>query len=985
MPARYSVLAVLSGLALARGAVPSSASLAVDFESHLATQDLTWEWTNTSSQRPSLWWDSGFVGNGLLGAYLFEPDPHDHWRIELSRMDVYDDRYSGKNHTGNFVYDTPRLPIGYLRVGLGSGMASASMRISLFRGELTANVSLRSGCSASLTLLANAAFDQHDVMAMSTVWDTAACGPANPLAVQLVAEVAESTWAPRNPDYVPNPPAQVSRVAPPSPAPEQAALVVSVQPHLRGTAHCTALLTVPSAGREDAFVAISPVVSSPREAQFQASTAAARASGAGMAAIRAANAAWWAAFWPRGAFVTTDATWVSSFWAAQWYKFASASRQGRGVMMDLQGPWFVPGTPWPDVHLDMNVQMQHYAPLSANRLDLFQPFLDTFAAAQRAGRLSLNAPAAWHSSAFAVAAAPTGASGLQLIETCYWDHGPNCTTSPPSITGNLLWVAHLAERHFAVSLNRTSAESVLFPLLSAALNFYRFFQLPGPTQPDGRTHLPTTFSPEFPYRGPDTNYDLQLYRWGLLRILQLADAGVGRPSPEERSQWEARLADLAPYPVGPDGLVIAEGVPLNVSHRHFSHLMAVWPLRTMNFSDADGDFALATRSVDHWAGMKGALTGFCRPAMSQMSAQFGRRAAAITNITFLLSDWIKPNTFYSEGANGPCTETPYAAAYALQAAMLSSWNGTQRVFAGVDDGLLPGAAFYGLRREGAFLVSARRVSNKTRFVAVLSEAGSGLVVEADMPEPWAAQSNATTPVTLERLHPVGPAMLPRYRVHGLPAWSSVVLFPSDDPVSAGDVAIGPAPGCPADFNFWGMKPGGDVPVTLAACGNGSQPGPDQQFRMVPLPAPDGDSSADGTFELRFLGGSPAQEPLCLGTLACGTTDGTGAVLVSCAAAAAARAAPGCKGSPCAAANTAWAWSPSPFANRLRLPYASRQQGQDMCLDVPGAIGPAVDLYSCDNHVGQYLNQEWTFNSSTGAVVSQITRPGWQGTCLTAHG
>ena len=83
----------------------------------------------------------------------------------------------------------------------------------------------------------------------------------------------------------------------------------------------------------------------------------------------------------------------------------------------------------------------------------------------------------------------------------------------------------------------------------------------------------------------------------------------------------------------------------------------------------------------------------------------------------------------------------------------------------------------GLRGEGAFLVSARRVSNKTRFVAVLSEAGSGLVVEADMPEPWAAQSNATTPVTLERLHPVGPAMLPRYRVHGLSAWSSVVLVP----------------------------------------------------------------------------------------------------------------------------------------------------------------------------------------------------------------
>ena len=55
----------------------------------------------------------------------------------------------------------------------------------------------------------------------------------------------------------------------------------------------------------------------------------------------------------------------------------------------------------------------------------------------------------------------------------------------------------------------------------------------------------------------------------------------------------------------------------------------------------------------------------------------------------------------------------------------------------------------------------------------------------------------------------------------------------------------------------------------------------------------------------------------------------------------------------------------------------------MCLDVPGAEGPSLDLYACDNHVGQYLNQEWTLDSATGALVTQCSRPGWLGTCLTA--
>ena len=39
------------------------------------------------------------------------------------------------------------------------------------------------------------------------------------------------------------------------------------------------------------------------------------------------------------------------------------------------------------------------------------------------------------------------------------------------------------------------------------------------------------------------------------------------------------LAQLTPYPVGPSGYLIGRGQPLEQSHRHFSHLMMVYPLR----------------------------------------------------------------------------------------------------------------------------------------------------------------------------------------------------------------------------------------------------------------------------------------------------------------------------------------------------------------------------------------------------------------------
>jgi hypothetical protein len=60
------------------------------------------------------------------------------------------------------------------------------------------------------------------------------------------------------------------------------------------------------------------------------------------------------------------------------------------------------------------------------------------------------------------------------------------------------------------------------------------------------------------------------------------------------------------------------------------------------------------------------LTGFCRTAASSMNVIFGRREAALTNLTYLLDSYILPNTFYNEGENGECGETPPAASSAIQ-------------------------------------------------------------------------------------------------------------------------------------------------------------------------------------------------------------------------------------------------------------------------------------------------------------------------------
>ena len=80
------------------------------------------------------------------------------------------------------------------------------------------------------------------------------------------------------------------------------------------------------------------------------------------------------------------------------------------------------------------------------------------------------------------------------------------------------------------------------------------------------------------------------------------------PTPEA-ARWRDTLARLTPYPVGPTGYLIGRGQPLDQSHRHFSHLLMVYPLRLVT-GERPGERALIEKSLAHWIGFEGALQGY---------------------------------------------------------------------------------------------------------------------------------------------------------------------------------------------------------------------------------------------------------------------------------------------------------------------------------------------------------------------------------------
>ena len=994
---RAALAALALALALAPAAViaaPSSpVALAFDWPSFLARADPVWAWgaPNASSVRPTEWVQSLFGGNGDLGFQLWAPSATA-LEMHVSRQTLWDDRTPDLGlpyYLDNFAIDQPRLPSGFFRITWQSGAAPTSVagRVSLFSGVATLNVSTPSG-SCALAAWASAEHDSAapggnggaDVVVLETSWDG-----SEECVVEWVTLPADSTWSGNDKRYVFNPPA-LNKTTLLSPELE---LTLVSQQHLpqKGTWHSAAVLREQMQfDRATHFFTVSPVLASQGAADAWAKAEVLAAQGQ-MPAMRAAHEANWAAWWPAGGAVTFEYSLLESFFYIQLYKFRSGAR--RGVVHDLEGPWFIDGTPWPDLHWDMNLQQTYYLPIAVNRPELANTLVDYVQFLLESGNLNTNVPVAWLADS---AAAPTGASSLSGNETCYWSYGPNCTTSPPSVTGNLLWTLSLVRMAALYSGNTTIDTAILWPLLDRALQFYQHFQL---TAADGTITLPVTFSPEWPGgSGPDSNYDKSLYRWGLATAIELAET-YGLTSPH-LAAWRDTLARIAWFAVDAttDTFEIYDGVPYNQPHRHYSHLFMIWPLRLIDASNAS-QYATARNSINLWLATPETDSMFYRPAASAMNVLLGQHAAAFDNITYLLHNRIEGSTWYREGAQGSCTETPYAAAWAVTDWFVQSWNLTLAApggkpvrvvdfFPAVDDVIaLAGSAydaapakvataqFFRLSVEGGVLASGARTLvsantthyvTRTSFVAVerLASASSAapLVVRTSMARPLASSPAG---VTLTELGDGGLVLV------GISAGEGVAIFSAAAPPQSFDIV--PAAGCPADFNHFGAPGGagssgvGGTPVVLRPCVTGAA---NQRYAL---------NASTGAFALQDGSGR------CLSVSTCDGDNGDRVTLAPCASREPPPPPPppgavGCDASitpapqACAAASQTWAVNANSSPNSIAVAVSGR------CIDVNGANDPNhIDVWDCSGATpGAFKNEEFAFDAASGFITSLCTDP-----------
>lgn len=702
---------VLAGIAIqamhtpgfaAEKAPASLVQMQVDWPAFMARQDLVWE------RLPSRWNEGAFVGNGLLGAMIWRDG--NELRLEVGRTDINQNNY--------------RLPIGQLKLRLQGQIQGGTVRLSLWNAEVQGTLETDQG-KISWRVFTHA---EDEVSLLEWRGEGA---EANATVEFTPSEAVNPRKTFRKE------PLEAKEINPKFEVGTESPFQFVKQDLNGGTGYATTW--VDAVAPED-WHRVFFTTQKGRDAQAafaSARTLLSQTSRGDFTAWEARHRAWWHSYFSRS-FVSIPDGRLENFYWIQLYKLASGTRSGR-PMLDLMGPWFR-STPWPRIWWNLNTQLTYWPTYASNHLEISNSLPQMLSANRE--NLIKNVPAPFQPDSAAISRS-SGYDGASPISPTYAlppaereailslpQGEPGAQADSTKELGNLTWALHNVWLQYRYSMDEKLARETLYPLLRRSINLYLHLLEPAA---DGTLHLPISLSPEYK-TAHDTNYDLALLRWGLQTLPELANRlKIKDPL---LPKWQEVNRKLTPYPTNEDGMMIGRDVPLSTSHRHFSHLLMFYPLRSLS-TDIPENRALLEKSVAHWLGFKGALQGYSYTGGAAMMASLGRGDEAYGYLNSFLKSFVQPNTMYLE--SGPVIETPLSAAASLQEMMLQSWgtgfDNTLRVFPAMPAAWKE-ASFHNMLAEGGFLVSAARHEGKTAFINVRSLSGEPLKLKLESGQKW---------------------------------------------------------------------------------------------------------------------------------------------------------------------------------------------------------------------------------------------------------
>jgi hypothetical protein len=345
--------------------------------------------------------------------------------------------------------------------------------------------------------------------------------------------------------------------------------------------------------------------------------------------------AFWSGFWASSARVSLPDPVLQRQFDFGLYRQAGLIRR-HAPAATLQGSWMedtaIP--PWSnDYHFNINVQLVYGAALATGQAAEMLPLWEMLRA--------------WLPRLRALGEAFYDTSGAMILPHAVDDR---CQMMGSFWAGAIdqaciAWMGRMAWQYYRHTGNIDFLREVAWPLLEGAFLGY-FAMLETIAEPDGskRYSLPVSVSPEFGGSNPrhcwgrDASFQLAALH-STLRLLSAAAPILGRP---EDPRWADVAAHLPPYTladadsgygwIGSPAKRIAlwEGKDLPESHRHHSHLAAIYPFCTIDPFDPAHQKIVA-RSINRWNTLgAGNWTGWCVPWASILCSRCGLADAALS-------------------------------------------------------------------------------------------------------------------------------------------------------------------------------------------------------------------------------------------------------------------------------------------------------------------------------------------------------------------
>ena len=433
---------------------------------------------------------------------------------------------------------------------------------------------------------------------------------------------------------------------------------------------------------------------------------------------------WWNKFLSKS-FVRTPDENINKFYWMQIYKMGSAMRSDfKGQLLDQIGPWFR-ATPKTKIWCNTNVEIAYQSTMTANHLELLKPYIKAFT--QNTIKFHNAVPEEYKHD---------GALAVGRIMDVYGNTNSNWEYA------NLIWAMHNIWLYCRYTDDENLLTGKFYNTLKGAVQ-YMINRLE--KDENGIYHTQMDLTPEYDYnRYPDTNYSLSLLKWGLQTLIFISNKMDINDL--QCKEWENILKNLAPLPVGGNGLMVADALPFDKSHRYYSHLLAFYPLRILN-PDNPIDHNLCKLSYNQWdklatplrSGKKYKWDIFSYFGAAGMAAWLYEGNIAYKQLKIAIKK-LTPNTFYK--GRGPDLGSVFFGVTGINEMLLQSAtsdpdNYRIKIFPALPDDW-QNVKFDKLKAQGNFNVSAELQNGILEKVKITSLAGKPCNVEMYFPEGFEA-------------------------------------------------------------------------------------------------------------------------------------------------------------------------------------------------------------------------------------------------------